>query len=113
MDQEAAYFKLLADPTRLRLAILLAAAGETCVCRLSAALDEPEYKISRHLGILRHADMVQARREGTWMHYQLTPPATPLQARLRDCLRDCFANHPDAMADRQRFETAACATIPE
>ena len=39
MNKEAALFKVLADPTRLRLAILLAIKGETCVCMLADGLD--------------------------------------------------------------------------
>ena len=48
MDQEAAFFKVLSEPIRLRLMILLAIKGRTCVCQLAEALDEPEYKVSRH-----------------------------------------------------------------
>jgi len=69
MHNETALFKVLADPTRLRLAVLLSIRGEKCVCQLVEALNEPGFKISRHLGIMRSAGMVDVRREGTWMHY--------------------------------------------
>ena len=62
MENEAAFFKILSDPTRLRLAVLLSIQGETCVCGLAEALDVPEYRISRHLGIMRSAGIVEARR---------------------------------------------------
>ena len=64
MQAEAAFFKVLADPTRLRLAVLLSIEGETCVCSLAEALQTPQYTISRHLGIMRSAGMVEARRQG-------------------------------------------------
>jgi len=64
MENEAAIFKVLADPTRLRLAVLLSINGETCVCKLAEALDAPEYRISRHLGVMRSGGLVEARREG-------------------------------------------------
>ncbi|MHC4194373.1 MAG: ArsR family transcriptional regulator, partial [Planctomycetota bacterium] len=51
MENEAAVFKVLADPTRLRLMVLLSIQGETCVCKLAEALNAPDFKISRHLGI--------------------------------------------------------------
>ena len=38
MEDEADLFKVLADPTRLRLAVLLSIEGETCVCMLAEAL---------------------------------------------------------------------------
>ena len=67
------FFKALADPTRLRLLMLLAREGELCVCELTHALREIQPKISRHLGLLRAAGLVQDRREGQWIYYRLNP----------------------------------------
>jgi ArsR family transcriptional regulator len=78
MDEEIKFFKALSDPVRLRLVLLLARGGEMCVCKLVEALDEPQFKISRHLGILRSAGLVEARRQGTWMYYRLLPTETLL-----------------------------------
>ena len=39
MDAEAALLKTLGEPTRLRIAVLLALNGETCVCHLAEALN--------------------------------------------------------------------------
>ena len=64
-------FNLLSDSTRLRSMSLLAAEGELCVCELTEALDQSQPKISRHLALLRDAGLVEARREGTWMHYRI------------------------------------------
>ncbi|MFW5864404.1 MAG: metalloregulator ArsR/SmtB family transcription factor [bacterium] len=109
MQEEAALFKALSDPTRLRLAVLLAIRGETCVCDLAAALDEPDYKISRHLGILRGGGLVEARREGAWMHYRLAERRTDLEKCLLGCLRDCLAGHPEIREDLERLESAQSA----
>ncbi|MDQ6957479.1 MAG: metalloregulator ArsR/SmtB family transcription factor [Mariprofundaceae bacterium] len=68
----AEIFKALGDPVRLRLFQLLANRDELCVCHLTEALDLPQSTVSRHLGVLRHAGLVQTRREGKWMHYCLT-----------------------------------------
>lgn len=110
MDKEAKIFKVLADPIRLRLAVLLAQKGEMCVCNLSDALDEPQFKISRHLGILRNAGLVRARRESTWMHYQLTEPDSVLLHCLHDCFRQCLADLATAKADRKRLKQSKCKT---
>lgn len=109
MQEEASLFKVLADPTRLRLAALLAIRGEMCVCMLAQALDEPDYKISRHLGIMRLAGMAEARREGTWMHYKLVQPRHRLERCLQECFRDCLADHRTVKADMRRLEKATCA----
>lgn len=64
-------FKALGDPVRLRLFKLLADHDELCVCHLTDALNLPQSTVSRHLGVLRHAGLMQTRREGKWMHYRL------------------------------------------
>jgi len=64
-------FKALGDPIRLRLFQLLADHDELCVCHLTEALNLPQSTVSRHLGVLRHAGLVETRRDGKWMHYRL------------------------------------------
>lgn len=110
MQKEAALFKALGEPTRLRLAALLAAAGETCVCHLAGALGEADFKVSRHLGILKAAGLVEARREGTWMHYRLARPAGALAESLQCCLREGLGDRPDVKRDLKRLTTECCST---
>ena len=108
MENEAAVFKVLADPTRLRLMVLLSTQGETCVCKLAQALDAPDFKISRHLGIMRSAGLVKARREGTWMHYKLSNARNRLEECLQQCFRECLATHTTVKADLKRLSKANC-----
>jgi DNA-binding transcriptional ArsR family regulator len=61
----------LADPTRLHLLRLLAA-GEQDVNSLTAQVSASRSSVSQHLGRLRLAGLVQARREGRRMLYHLT-----------------------------------------
>lgn len=69
-------FTALSDQTRLRLLNLMRE-DEICVCFFTEALDESQPKISRHLAYLRKADLVEARREGKWMHYRIKFPENP------------------------------------
>ena len=108
MENEAAFFKVLSDPTRLRLAVLLSIQGETCVCGLAEALDAPEYRISRHLGIMRSAGIVEARREGTWMYYKLSKARNRLEECLQECFRDCLADHQTVKKDIKRLLKVTC-----
>ena len=110
VDPEVALLKALAEPTRLRLAILLALNGETCVCKLAEALDAPQFRVSRHLGVLRSCGFVEARREGTLMHYRLAPAATPFAACLQDCFRACLADHETVAGDIARLAAAPCTS---
>jgi ArsR family transcriptional regulator len=75
----------VAEPTRLRLLALIAP-GEVCVCDLVGALDLPQPLVSRHLGVLRRAGLVSARRDGLWMHYSLAEPRSAGHAKLLDAL---------------------------
>ena len=61
--------KALADETRLRILHVLADLGELCVCDIEAGLDITQSKASRHLGVLKQAGLIKARRDGTWIHY--------------------------------------------
>lgn len=62
--------RAVADETRLRIVAMLSL-GELCVCHIEAALDLPQPNVSRHLGILRAAGVVEPRRDGTWVYYSL------------------------------------------
>ena len=108
MDKEISILKVLSEPIRLRLAALLAGQAEVCVCQLAAAVSEPEYKVSRHLGIMRAAELVEARREGTWMYYKLAGPGCPLQMHLCDFLARDFDDHPVITADREKLKQVGC-----
>lgn len=67
------FSKNLADATRARITLLVAAEGELCVCELACALDEIQPKISRHLALLRSGGILADRRQGQWVYYRLHP----------------------------------------
>jgi ArsR family transcriptional regulator, arsenate/arsenite/antimonite-responsive transcriptional repressor len=67
-------FKALADGTRLRIVALLSH-GELCVCHLEAGLGLTQSNASRHLAVLRAAEIVEPRRDGSWVYYRLAPQA--------------------------------------
>ncbi|MFZ5620417.1 MAG: metalloregulator ArsR/SmtB family transcription factor [Pseudomonadota bacterium] len=101
------FFKALADPTRLRCLMLIAAEREVCVCELTHALDMIQPKISRHLAYLREAGIVQDRRQGQWVYYRLHP-ALPAWARavLRET-RKGLAGEAGFEADREALTCMA------
>ena len=65
-------FKALADLTRLQCILLIQQEQELCVCELMAALELSQPKISRHLALLREADLLEAERRGQWIYYRLS-----------------------------------------
>lgn len=77
MLNRAEFFKALADETRLRIVhLLLDADAEVCVCELVDALGLPQYQVSRHLAVLKRAQLVASRRDRTWAYYRLAPEAS-------------------------------------
>jgi ArsR family transcriptional regulator len=92
--------KVLSDPTRLRIMSLLALRGpELCVCDLVAILKVPQSTVSRQLMPLRHLGVVNARREGQWVHYSLAGSTTRAHGALLRCLADEFGGEPQLAAD--------------
>jgi DNA-binding transcriptional ArsR family regulator len=63
-------FRLLGDPTRVRLLDALAS-GELCVCDLATLLDHTVSAISHQLRLLRGVRLVRARRAGRMVFYSL------------------------------------------
>ena len=108
-DEPAFLFKTLADPTRLRLLNLLAC-GETCVCELTDTLRVVQPKVSRHLAHLKRAGLVEARRNGKWMHYRWAKHGDPLIRRVLTGLRDWMAKNDRMNGERRRRNQVCCRT---
>ena len=72
----ARFFRVLSDPTRVRLLHLLLDAPEAgrTVSELVAAIGAPQGRISTHLGCLRWCGLVQPYREGKYVYYRITDP---------------------------------------
>lgn len=104
-------FQALADPTRIRIVRLLVEAGdEICLCELVDSLQEPQYKLSRHLKILRQAGLLTTVKEGRWLYHRLVT-GTPTMVHLSDLIRSIpdvgdllasdFARYRDRMCLRE------------
>ena len=68
--------KALADENRLRILMLLRE-RELCVFEIMGVLGLSQPLVSSHLGVLRAAGLVDARREGKRMRYALTDVDRP------------------------------------
>ncbi len=81
-EQLAAWFGVLADPTRLRLLSLIAAAGEACAaCELVEPLGVSQPTVSHHLKVLREAGLVESRKQGRWVYYRPVPERLSILSR--------------------------------
>lgn len=64
-------FRLLGDPTRVRILLALADHDELCVHEIAEHIDAGETKVSQALRLLRTAGIVRNRRAGRHVHYRL------------------------------------------
>ena len=64
--------KVIAEPHRLK-ALCLLRDKEQCVCDLMNELGLSQPLVSHHLAVLRHAELVDFRRQGTSVLYSLRP----------------------------------------
>jgi len=82
----AAAFKALADPVRLRLLSLIAAApeGTACSCHLEEPVGKSQPTVSHHLAVLADAGLITKEKSGRWVNCTVVPERL---AALREVLR--------------------------
>jgi ArsR family transcriptional regulator len=105
------FFRALADRTRLRL-INLMSQGEICVCFLVEVIETNQPKISRHLAYLRRAGIVDARRDGKWMQYQIITPSNENAAQVLQKVQAWLRADPEMQKDYRRLARVCCAPNP-
>ncbi len=71
----AGVFKVLADPARLRLLSMVAAAstGEACACDLVDPIGRSQPTVSHHLSVLVDAGLLERDKRGKWAWYRVVP----------------------------------------
>jgi len=69
----ARMFAALADPVRLRLLSLVAAADEVCSCDLQAPLRKSQPTVSHHTKALSEAGLIVGERRGKWVWWHVVP----------------------------------------
>lgn len=102
------FFMALADKTRLRLLNLMRD-DEVCVCFFAEVLGDSQPKISRHLAYLRNAGIVQARRDGKWMHYSISRSSDEGARGLLGELFDWMDGKEELRLDREKYKEVCCS----
>jgi ArsR family transcriptional regulator len=98
----ASLFMALGDKTRLRLLNLMRD-REICVSSLTGTLGHSQPLVSRHLAYLRNSGIVEARREGKWMHYSLSKSLDENTARLLSELFRWMETQEGLRIDRAKY----------
>lgn len=78
VEEQAAFFNALADPTRLKLIKQLQRQGDEnalCVSALAGFLQVSQSAVSQHLRVLKSIGLVRGERRGYHMHYFINQDA--------------------------------------
>ena len=69
----AGVFAALADPVRLRLLSLIAAADEVCACDLTGPVARSQPTVSHHTKVLADAGLITGEKRGRWVYWRVVP----------------------------------------
>lgn len=96
--------KALSDTNRVR-SLMLLTDGPLCVCQIIEMLGLAPSTTSKHMSILRQAGLVQAQKEGRWMHYALAGKDASQQARKAiRWITSGLENDPQIQQDKIRLQ---------
>ncbi len=103
MQDFMAITKALADENRVRILLALRS-GELCVCQIVELVQLATSTVSRHMSVLKHAGLVQSRKDGRWMYYRLAAAgSSPLARRAIDWASDVLADDRSVLCDAKRL----------
>ncbi len=95
--------KAISDETRVRILRLLQD-GELCVCQLMKILDMKQSTISKHLGILKNAGLIENRKKGRWAFYRLLKKNNSHNQAFLRLLSSSLKNDPTVVSDRKALK---------
>ena len=88
--------KILSDINKVKIIALMQREKELCVCEICDTLALSQPLVSRHLKMMREAELVKTKQSGKWMIYSLT------QNKMLNCLledlQEEFATLPKVVA---------------
>lgn len=96
--------KALSDENRVRTLLALRQ-GELCVCQITELFGLAPSTVSKHLSILFQAGLVESRKDGRWIYYQLPGKHAPVQVReALDWIEKSLASNPRILEDSRQLK---------
>lgn len=83
--------------------LMLFKKSELCLCEFSGSLNEPEYKLSRHLKILKSSGIITSVRDGKWIYHSLVFNHQPLELVYKS-IQISMMKDPEVLQDIARFK---------
>ncbi|HDQ44085.1 MAG TPA: ArsR family transcriptional regulator [bacterium] len=111
MKDTVKIFKALSDPNRIRI-IKLLESQPLCVCEITAILGLAASTVSKHLSILKAADLIFDQKENRWVNYHLNRATRHPHAReMLAYLAGRLAHDPLVCEDREKAARVNRETI--
>jgi ArsR family transcriptional regulator, cadmium/lead-responsive transcriptional repressor len=104
-DLVAKYFRVLSDPTRVRVLELLDEHGEMPVSELAERLRQSQPRVSNHLACLRWCGFVERERRHPNVFYRV---ADPRVLEMLGLGRALLADNAEHVASCRRIDSEGC-----
>jgi len=96
--------RALSDENRIR-ALLALRKGELCVCQITELFGLAPSTVSKHLSVLFQAGLVESRKDGRWIYYQLPGKNAPVVVREAiDWVEKAVSNSQLALDDAKKLK---------
>lgn len=95
--------KALSDENRLRIVNILLE-RRLCVCEMEVMLDMNQSNVSRHLGKLKQAGIIESNKDGLWVFYSVADHFKNNHQLLLEYLQTEINNLPQAKEDILRLK---------
>ena len=116
MRNATTIYKALSDANRLRILMMLKEKS-LCVCEMVDILGLANSTVSKHLSILRNADLIMDEKDGRWVNYRLSTleESNDIEFTMAQLDRQ-LGSDPQIIEDRESLDTTdrfeICATLP-
>ena len=98
-------FKALSDPNRLRI-IKMLEDKPLCVCDIKDVLGLANSTVSKHLSLLRDAELIHDEKTGKWVYYSLNKkPTEKYVNRLLPLVDEWLEDHPQVRKDQRQAKS--------
>jgi len=105
MKNLVSFGKLISDPTRLKI-IKLLSTQSMCVCELMEVLRMNQPCISQHLTILKYRNLLNSRRDGKWIVYEINRKALgEYLSNLNGFLKDSLSGLAELKTEYKRLKS--------
>jgi len=111
LKETLAITKALGDENRLRI-LMMVKHQEACVCQITEVIGNAPSTVSKHLSILRSADLLDSYKEGRWVYYHLPKQPSRSVKMALDLIFEMLKDSEEIVKD-QGVSKIVCSQDPE